>query len=137
MHEHFVSAAHQIVKFSGTLKKFVKKVFVIKVLNWKMDSCHTTGFVVLLHQIPVIPTVFNISVCLHIENSCDSLFVQLLGITLNLWIVSNIDSCFRDLVEREASNKVGIMLLYMAIYDMDLVDISPELTSLLTKMTIV
>ena len=106
-------------------------------MNREMNGLDTTLSVVVLHCIPVDTTMLNVNICLNIEDTCYASLTHCFCIFLELWVWANENSSLAYLVKSQTSHKICIGFFNMTINHKTFLDISPDIASLNTKLTVV
>ena len=77
----------------------------------------------------------NIYICLNIEHSCYSSFLQLVYIFLCLRVLTQPNFSVSNLIESHRAHEVSVCLFDVAIDKENFVDIFPLIVALLTQLT--
>lgn len=115
-----------IIKSLCAFEQTSRQMCLVEVMNRVVNGLDPPGLVVLAHLGPVDATVGDVDICLDVEDASDTCLLKSLAILLELRIRPNEYVGVADLFEGEATHKVCICLLNMAVYDECLVHVSPH-----------
>jgi len=118
---------NHLVQCFGTLEHSSSKIRFIEIVNREMNCLHATSFIILNHLWPIDSSVINIDLSLHIKYARDTSFHHGLGILFKLWIRPDKNSCISNLVKSKSADKVGVSLCTVAVDNVSLAHVPPNI----------